>query len=308
MKIDRLIGILSVLLQKEKVTAPDLAERFEVSRRTINRDIADLCRAGIPVETTQGTGGGIRIMDGYRLDRTILSSKDMQMILAGLRSLDSVSGSTYYVQLMEKLQAGSSEFAGGRDSILIDLSSWYRETLAPKIELIQNAISDQKLLRFSYYSPHGESEREIEPYDLIFKWSSWYVYGYCLLRQDFRMFKLNRMDEIVTGETFEKRKEIPLPQLSNESIFPPQNTVKAVFDASLKWRLIEEFGKDSYTELPDGKLLFEHAYADDEGLIAWILSYREMVTVLAPKRIRKQLYKITSGLAEQYAEEKGEEE
>ena len=104
MKIDRLIGILSVLLQKDKVTAPELAERFEVSRRTINRDIEDLCRAGIPIRTSQGTGGGISIMDGYRMDRTILTSKDMQMILAGLRSLDSVSGSSYYGQLMEKIQ------------------------------------------------------------------------------------------------------------------------------------------------------------------------------------------------------------
>ena len=90
MKIDRLIGILSILLQEEKTTAPELAERFEVSRRTINRDIEDLCKAGIPIKTAQGTGGGISIMDGYRMDRTILSSKDMQMILAGLRSLDSV--------------------------------------------------------------------------------------------------------------------------------------------------------------------------------------------------------------------------
>ena len=96
MKIDRLIGILSILLQEERTTAPELAERFEVSRRTINRDIEDLCMAGIPIVTTQGTGGGISIMDGYRMDRTLLTSKDMQMILAGLRSLDSVSGSSYY--------------------------------------------------------------------------------------------------------------------------------------------------------------------------------------------------------------------
>ena len=135
MKIDRLIGILSVLLHEEKTTAPELAERFEVSRRTINRDIEDLCKAGIPIRTAQGTGGGISIMDGYRMDRTILTSKDMQMILAGLRSLDSVSGSSYYGQLMEKIQAGASEFITGRDSILIDLSSWYydREALAEYI-------------------------------------------------------------------------------------------------------------------------------------------------------------------------------
>ena len=92
MKIDRLIGILSILLQQEKVTAPYLAEKFEVSRRTINRDIEDICKAGIPVVTSQGQNGGISIMDGYRMDKTLLTSSDMQAILAGLKSLDSVSG------------------------------------------------------------------------------------------------------------------------------------------------------------------------------------------------------------------------
>ena len=84
MKIDRLIGILSILLQEEKMTAPELAKKFEVSRRTINRDIEDLCKAGIPILTSQGSGGGISIMDGYKMDRTVLTSKDMQMITAGL--------------------------------------------------------------------------------------------------------------------------------------------------------------------------------------------------------------------------------
>lgn len=194
MKIDRMIGILSVLLQKEKITAPELAEMFEVSRRTINRDVEALCKAGIPISTSQGAGGGIRIMEGYRMDKTILTSKDMQMILAGLRSLDSISGSGYYRQLMEKLQSGSSHFISGRDSILIDLSSWYKEALAPKIQMIQDAIEERKLLSFDYYAPKGESKRTIEPYYLVFQWSSWYVWGWCIQKQDFRLFKLNRMD------------------------------------------------------------------------------------------------------------------
>ena len=107
----RRIGILSVLLQKDKTTAPELAEKFEVSRRTISRDIETLCRAGIPIRTVQGADGGISIMEGYRMDRILLTSKDMQMILAGLRSLDSVSGSRYYEQLMEKLKP---DFLPGR--------------------------------------------------------------------------------------------------------------------------------------------------------------------------------------------------
>ena len=131
MKIDRMIGILSILLQQEKVTAPYLAEKFEVSRRTINRDIEDLCRAGIPVQTVQGPKGGISIMEGYKLDNTLLTSLDMQEILAGLRSLDSVSGTKHFVQLMEKLSAGSSVLIPGGQNILIDLSSWYKDSLAP---------------------------------------------------------------------------------------------------------------------------------------------------------------------------------
>ena len=247
MKIDRLIGILSILLQKEKVTAPELAEMFEVSKRTINRDIDDLCRAGIPIVTSQGTGGGISIMDGYRMDRTILSSKDMQMIMAGLRSLDSVSGSNYYSRLMEKIKAGSTEFVSGSESILIDLSSWNKDSISPKIELIQDAIELGKTVKFEYYSPKGNSEREIEPYYLIFKWSSWYVYGYCLLRNDFRLFKLNRMTKIAHVRNFVKRGDVPMPDLSNERVFPSKGKVKAIFDASMKWHLIEEYGIESFT-------------------------------------------------------------
>ena len=117
MKIDRLIGILSILLQKEMITAPELAEHFEVSRRTIGRDIEALCKAGIPIHTMQGSGGGISIMNGYRMDRTLLTSRDMQMILAGLRSLDSVSGSRYYGQLMENLMTWLMTF-GAKAEVL----------------------------------------------------------------------------------------------------------------------------------------------------------------------------------------------
>ena len=108
-------------------------EKFEVSRRTINRDIEELCRAGIPLVTTQGVNGGISIMEGDKIDSTLLTSSDMQEILAGLRSLDSVSGTNQVAQLMEKLSAGSSTLMPGGQNILIDLSSWYRDTLAPKI-------------------------------------------------------------------------------------------------------------------------------------------------------------------------------
>lgn len=307
MKIDRLIGILSVLLQKEKTTAPELADRFEVSKRTINRDIEDLCRAGIPIRTAQGIGGGISIMDGYRMDRTILTSKDMQMILAGLRSLDSVSGSSYYGQLMEKIQAGSSEFITGRDSILIDLSSWYRDSLAPKIEIIQDAIGDRHLIKFRYYAPSGESERTVEPYYLVFRWSSWYLWAWCLKRKDFRLFKLNRMDGVqITEKNFECR-DATMPDLSNEKIFPGGIKVKALFEADQKWRLVEEFGTSCFTENDDGRLLFTADYTDMENLITWILTFGDKAEVIEPEEVRERVRTAIEAMIKNYRRNKRHE-
>lgn len=300
MKLDRLIGILSVLLQQEKTTARELAEKFEVSRRTINRDVEDLCKAGIPIQTWQGAGGGISIMEGYRMDRTLLTSKDMQMILAGLRSLDSVSGSRYYGQLMEKLQAGSSNFVRGRDSLLIDLSSWYKDTLAPKISVIQDAIEERKNLSFYYYGPGGESLRLIEPYYLIFKWSSWYVWGWCHERKDFRLFKLNRMDKVhKEKECFEAR-EVPMPDLSNERIFPGKIKVKATFKPEMKWRLIEEFGSHCFKETTDGNLIFQADYTDAEHMTRWLLTFGDKVRVEEPESIRQTLRRTAENIKNMY--------
>ena len=286
MKIDRMIGILSILLQEEKTTAPELAERFEVSKRTINRDIEALCKAGVPIRTSQGAGGGISIMEGYRMDRTILTSKDMQMILAGLRSLDSVSGSSYYGQLMEKIQAGSSEFISGRDSILIDLSSWYRDSLAPKIETIQDAIGDRHLIKFLYHAPSGESERTVEPYYLVFRWSSWYLWGWCTDRKDYRLFKLNRMDQVAEMDMDFLCREAPVPDLSTEKIFPRGIKVKALFTQDMKWRLIEDFGPHCFTEADDGRLLFTADYTDLENLVTWLMTFGAKAEVLEPTEAR----------------------
>ncbi len=277
MKIDRHIGILSVLLQKDTVTAPYLAEQFEVSRRTINRDIEDLCKAGIPIVTRQGVNGGISIMEDYKLDKTLFTQREMQDILAGLRSLGSVNETNRYGKLMEKLSAGSSDFMVGNQSVLIDLSSWYKEALAPKIELIRTSIDQCRELEFAYYSPKGESVRRIEPYYLIFQWASWYVWGWCKKRKDFRMFKLNRMEHLQMSESVFARRQVPMPDLSNEKIFPGGIKVKALFEPACKWRLVEEFGSESFTEQEDGTLLFQADYTDKENLITWLMSFRDKV-------------------------------
>ncbi len=302
MKIDRLIGILSLLLQKDTVTAPELAAQFEVSRRTINRDIEDLCKAGIPIVTRQGARGGISIMENYKIEKTLLTNAEMQDILAGLRGLDSVNGTNRYSQLMEKLSAGSADFMFGSQSVLIDLSSWYKDSLGPKIEMIRNAIENCKELRFLYFSPKGEKERCIEPYYLIFRWSSWYLWGWCRSRGDFRLFKLNRMEKLALAEMFVKR-SVPLPDLSNERIFSGGVRVKALIAGDCKWRLVEEFGMDCFTELEDGRLLFQADYTDEENLITWLLSFREKAEIVEPLKLREELHRTLLKTLENYRED-----
>lgn len=305
MKIDRLIGILSILLQQEKVTAPYLAEKFEVSRRTINRDIEDICKAGIPLVTTQGKNGGIMIMEGYRIDRTVITSSEMRAILAGLRSLDSISGSRKYRQLMEKLCVSNAAAFEADDHILIDLSSWYKSTLAPKIETVQSAIDGRFMLTFEYYSPTGESVRTIEPYYLVFHWSSWYVWGYCLQRQDYRLFKLNRIVNLTeTKESYAPR-ELPPLELDTEQMFPKKFQVKAVMEPEVKWRVIEEFGAECISELEDGRLLFRFGYSDKENLFGWILSMGDKVELLEPSEFRAELGLLAGRVKQKYESEEG---
>lgn len=287
MKIDRQIGILSILLQREKVTAPFLAERFEVSKRTINRDVEDLCKAGIPLVTTQGQGGGITIMDGYRMDRTVLTSSDMQAILTGLRSLDSVSGTSRYQRLMDKLSMGNSSVIDSNQHIVINLSSWYKFSLAPKIELIQGAIERRERVSFCYYSPSGESERLVEPCMLVFQWSSWYLWAYCMEREDYRLFKLNRMTELAdTGDLFETRVWVPY-QMEEEPVFFNSIPMSAVFSPSVKWRLIEEYGMDSFVEEDEG-LVFQNSFAGKEELFNWLLGFGTQVELLEPEELRAE--------------------
>lgn len=300
MKTDRQIGILSILLQRDSVTAPYLSEQFEVSRRTINRDIEDLCKAGIPVVTRQGANGGISILENYKIDKTLLTREEMQDILAGLRSLDSVNGTNRYGQLMEKLSVGSSDFMVGNQSILIDLSSWYKPSLAPKIQLIRSAIEKNAELEFTYYSPRGESVRCIEPYYLIFRWSSWYVWGWCKTREDYRLFKLNRMDQPHLSEKIFSKRQAPLPDLGDERIFPGGISVKALFEPECKWRLVEEFGTGSFQEQKDGRLLFQADYTDRENLITWLLSFRDKAELLEPEEIREDLRRSIARMEERY--------
>jgi len=282
MKIDRLLGIITILLQHDKVTAPELAKKFEVSRRTIHRDIDDICEAGIPIITYQGGNGGISIADGYKLDKSVLSVGELQSIITGLKSLGSVSDASRIERLISKLSPKSQAVVSIKDSILIDLSSHYRSSLSEKISLMKSAISENKLVSFDYYSEKGLSTRTIEPYFITFKWTSWYVFGYCRDRNDFRLFKLNRLwRQRMLAETFVPR-EIPAGELELDDYFTDENRITVLFDRSAEYRLVEEYGRDCYTVMDDGSLKFSVGYTNRDHMVSWVLGFGDKAKVVEP--------------------------
>ncbi len=306
MKIDRLIGIITILLQEGRATAPELARRFEVSRRTINRDIETLCKAGIPVVAVQGYGGGFSLSDGYKWDQSFFTRDELQAVLAGLKGMDSVSQSSVFAGLADKL-AGKDRPAE-EEIILIDLASHYQEPLKQKIEEITAAIRSRHLLEFRYCYEKGEGKRRIEPYRLVFKWSSWYVFGFCLDRQAYRLFKLNRLWDLRAEDGTFRAREIPPEELDfGDYLAEGGIHLTAVFDAGEKYRLIDEYGTDSYRVLEDGRLWFERDFASYANLRAWVFGFGDKVSVLAPQRLRDERIAQAENILRAEQEQSGKE-
>ena len=280
MKIDRLIGIITTLQQKKIVTAPYLAEKFEVSRRTINRDIEDICKAGIPIVTTRGANGGISIMEGFSLDTTVFTEQELTAIFTGLKSLDSISHSASAEKLAQKI--GGSSAIKLADHMVIDLSSFYKDDLASKIEQIKLAIKETCCISFHYCYNKGEADKLIEPYLIVFKWSNWYVFGFCKERQDFRMYKLRRLWDLqITDEQYTIR-DIPEEKRQFGSHMTDDYIISAIYDPSVKYKLVEEYGHTCFTEQEDGKLYTEWGFTTQKGAAEWFLSFGNKVKVLDP--------------------------
>lgn len=299
MKIDRLLGIITVLINKEKVTAPYLAEKFEVSRRTINRDIEDICKAGIPIVTVQGNNGGIYIEEGYKIDKNLLKKEELNAILIGLKSIDSVTGNKENQFIIEKLKSGRDE--KNPEYMRIDLASHYKDSLSDKIERIREAITNRVNIHFLYYSAKGESYRRVEPYYITFKWSSWYVYGYCLSGEDFRLFKLNRMAELITTDDIYNERILPADK-KMEEYFPANYYIEILFHESEKYRLVEEYGVGSFEIIPGKGLLFKNNFTNLDYMLQWVFSFSDKAEVLAPRDIRELVKARAENMIKKYME------
>jgi len=299
MKLDRLLGILTILLQNNRVTAPYLADKFEVNRRTIGRDIDTLCQAGIPIITHQGVGGGISIAEGFKLDKSILTTNELTGIIAAIKGLGSVSEQSQIERTLDKLGANTNAVVSMSEPVVIDLASHYKSNLTQKIEEIKRAILEAKLISFDYYYHKGEAHRRIEPYIIIFQWSAWYVFGFCTQRNDWRMFKLNRLWNLSTTDEEYIIRDIPPSKRDFNSHFTEEYTLVALFDKSAKYLLIEAYGLDCFHETDEG-LYFEIGFTNRSYIISWLLRFGDKVKVLEPPDIVTEIQSIAKNILSHY--------
>jgi len=256
MKLDRMLGIVHVLANVDRITARELADRFEVSLRTIRRDVEAIGMAGIPVVTYPGGNGGVGLAPGYKLDRKALTRDELSRILTGLSGLDSIGYESDSRRLLAALAPAGGDVLAPAPDLYIDLSSHYRSRLVPAIRTLRDAITQRRVVRIAYLSGNGASERLLEPYYIAFRWSAWYVAGWCRLRDDFRMFKINRIRQMdMTEQTFQMR-DLPASVMDPDKVFgqPSEDTAILLVHPSAEYRLIDEFGPGSYEPDPVRKL------------------------------------------------------
>lgn len=309
MKLERMLAIITYLLNHEKVKAQELAQKFEVSVRTVYRDIDAISQAGIPIAAYPGVNGGIGIVEGFRLDKSVLTSDEVFKIITGLKGLQSVGEDVKTRLLIEKI-AGIADKAGyipAGNEIVIDLSSWNKnDQLRPRIQEIKRAIKERKIIEFKYYTNEKLTERKAEPCVIVFKETNWYLYAFCLLRQEFRLFKLRRMSGLgVTDEGFNAR-DFTLENINwdGESGRDRQSTIVAMFDRSMEYLINDIFGTDNYEIAGDGRLKVSFRMEISGWLYGFLLGFGDRVEVVEPPELRERINIMAESVCDIYKKEK----
>jgi Predicted transcriptional regulator len=284
MQESRLFKIIYYLLEKGKSTAPELAEKFEVSIRTIYRDIDVISSAGIPIYAAQGKGGGIAILHNYVLDKTLLSDQEKEQILMALQG---ITATEYHNsdELLTKL--GGLFQSKNSNWIEVDFSNWIKNNARQDIfNTIKNAIFSHSIISFRYFSSNRESTiRRVEPFKLVFKSKDWYLYGFCLLRNAFRFFKLTRIKDLeVLSEVYSRKLQSTSP-ICKESLSENTVPVKLKFSPKIAFRVYDEFAED-VSEDEQGYLYVLTNLPDNEGIYSYLFSFAEDIEVLAPESVR----------------------
>ncbi|KQX44659.1 helix-turn-helix transcriptional regulator [Paenibacillus sp. Root444D2] len=306
MPISRHFEIVYMLLHKKKITAGELAEHFEVSTRTIHRDIDILSAAGIPVYSSKGKGGGISLLDGYVFNASLLTNREQDDILMAMQTLVA----TEFPDTEEVLSKLARLFKKEKSSwIEVDFSPWgSEESYRHVFPLLRQAIADHLSLTFRYYSAAGkQSTRIVEPVQLIFKSNAWYLACHCLTSDDSRVFKISRMREIViTGHHFKPKPPVASIDLAEE------NTVRDAVDVTLRlsvegaYRVYDEFSPAMITVNEDSSFTIQGAFPIGTWFIGYLLTFGTLLEEVAPEHLRAKLLahldvmrsKLGSGLSE----------
>ena len=296
--INRLLSIIYILMNKGTVTAKELAERFEVSVRTIYRDIDALSMAGIPVYTTKGRNGGIHLTEQFVLNKMLVSKKEQQQILAALASLRE-TGTHEEEAILNKL--GDFFMEKPENWVAIDLSDWSgrRKDL---FNQIRDAILNRHVIQFDYYGQYGEmSHRCAEPVQLLFKEYTWYVRAYCRTRQAMRLFKVLRMKRVVVlDETFDVRTVQNTDAYSDIPADIPLPEITLWIDKKEAYRVYDRFDEEEITVLPDGHFEIHYRCTLDDWVYGMILSFGPSAKVLAPQFVQTEMQRRIDEMAKLY--------
>ena len=274
---NRLFEIVYILMQKKKTTAKELADRFEVSTRTIYRDIETLSTANIPIYASKGKDGGIGLLDEYVLNKTILSEEEQNQILFALQGMKSVKGQEEK-EILEKLSILFNKKIN--DWIKIDFSNW-NNIQEERFDIIKSAILNRYLVQFIYYNSNGEeSKRIVEPLQIWFKDKSWYLISYCRNKEDYRIFKIARIKEVkMLQEHFER--ELPKEEENEKHNFKIIE-LELEINKAMTYRVYDEFESKEITKKQDGNFIIKVKYPENEWVYGYILSFGEYAKVLNP--------------------------
>lgn len=308
MKVDRLVSIIMTLLDKRRIGAQELADMFEVSPRTIYRDIDTINMAGIPIRSISGVGGGFEIMPEYKIDKNVFSAADLSAILTGLSNLSNIVRSDELVNVLAKIKSfipahRAKEIEIKTNQICIDLSSWSgNENIQPYLQMIKAALEDCRLLSFEYIALHGNrTVRTVEPYQLVLKSGHWYVYGYCLSRSSYRLFRLSRISDLqIKQQTFMPR-DYQKPVLNFEEIITTLQTEiiirihKSVLDRVLEFCTYDRFAPDG-----DEHYIVNFPFIENEYYYDILLSFGDRCECLEPSHIRAKMKQRIQNIAAIY--------
>lgn len=287
MQINRLFEIVYILLDKKTITAKELSERFEVSVRTIYRDIDTLSGAGIPIYTSKGKGGGISLIENFVLNKSVLSEKEQKEILMSLQSLNAMK----FLDVEPVLNKLSTVFNKESESwIDVDFSQWgSNKTEKEKFNILKTAILNTSIINFEYFSSYGEKTlRIIEPLKLVFKGQGWYLYGFCRVKHDFRIFKITRIKNLkLLNETF--KRDIPTDIWEDNDRSYKNNMVTLVLkiDEKMAYRIYDEFDEEDIVKNSDGSFTATVNFPNGDWIYGYVLSYGNYAEVIHPNHMRE---------------------